>query len=62
MFKLTILLASTLLLTACAPPESDIDKCTNAWVKVVDPPKENRAFVELQGRLECMKAASAKQN
>ena len=62
MHRLKMLVTIAFLMVACSPPESDVDKCTNAWVKAVDPPKENRASAEAIARIHCMKAASGKAN
>ena len=58
----TILLMSALILTACQP-KSEIDKCTEALVKINKTYKddEERNFYEAQARLMCMREQARKE-
>ncbi len=57
---LTMLAACT---GGCAPRESEVDKCTKAWVKAWEPfsNEQDRAAQEAFARHSCLKAASGKE-
>ena len=56
------LLFCVLILVACQP-KSEIDKCTDAFVKMFEPYKDDseRSGQEARARLACLKAQSGKE-
>jgi hypothetical protein len=63
MLKASAATMLALYLVGCNPFESEIDKCTNAFVKAAEPfkDKKDRAESEAHARYMCLEAASGKE-